>query len=97
MHQAVQTPQFASELVQVGTIPRANEAIAGLIWALSSKPDDFPVLPETSHLRLAKSEKLLTKPGRYAVVYVWFKMAGSNKIDLLSVEAVPVPLVPYLM
>jgi hypothetical protein len=97
MHTVVPSAEFTAALHGVKAIPRADEVIRGLIWAISNKPDDFPVLVDTERLHLAKSEKIPSKSGRLVQLYLWFATNPGGSVELLELEIVPIPSTPYVM
>ena len=97
MHRLIEDALFTEQVAKIADIPRAREALEGIKWAISLKPEDFPVLETTERLRLVKSEKLASKNGSFVRLNVWFAMKDPHTIELLELEIVPIPAYPYVM
>jgi hypothetical protein len=97
MYQILESPEFTGHRSLVAPIHRGDHALRGLLWAIRSNPNDFPVLQTHLKLRLAKSEQLSDGPGTYSVLYVWFIIKSAQEVELLELEVVPVPQLPYQM
>jgi hypothetical protein len=79
----IETPQFAEEKVRVGLeVPRLDEILRGITWALQRDPRRFP------QVRGTRLHRILTDPFPDAPpVRVWYTYSIlQQEVHLLSIE-----------
>jgi hypothetical protein len=79
----VEDELYKKQLEALGDVKRLDQVLSGLIWALSSKPDELSdVIPGTQRLRVAKSDGY----GRTPKLRIWYVIESTEEVRLLSIE-----------
>jgi hypothetical protein len=80
----VETPGFAKDKEELGDAQSIDEALLAVTWALSQKPEDFPVIPGTRGLRMAKTRPYLRGGNIIPALEVWFIIEDDNYVSLFG-------------
>ena len=67
-----------------GSVPRVDDVLSGLKWAIARKPDEFPVVQEKRSLHLAKTRRY----GDVPPMRVFFTF-DKKKVTLRWIEPLP--------
>jgi hypothetical protein len=81
-------PRFLENYAALHDIPRLEEAMTGLLWAIAGSPADFPFIPGSDEIQVGKSDPVPSSDGIAVRLRIWFK-AEPEVIRLLIIEAVP--------
>jgi hypothetical protein len=75
-------PAFEQEIERLGiNYQRLDEALTGIEWAMSNKPDAFPQV-YGSKLRMAKTRRVPHVPA----LRVWFTLFDDNTVTIVFAE-----------
>jgi len=87
MRTLVESALYSHNIARFGSVERSDEALVGVTWAISMMAEDFPIVPKTSALRLAKTEKM-KMDGRTVRIRIWFSIRDAGHVDLLAADLV---------
>ncbi len=85
----VESPLYTKTLRTLGDVPRLDDALAILTWAIACGADDFRIVPGTTRLRAAKTERINWLHGSVPPFRVWFSIRDEDTVDILFIEQVP--------
>ena len=69
------------------TVPRLDEALKGLEWALARKPFIFDKIEQVNGLRLARLEALpIPNSNETNAARVYFRLLEGNRVELQWIE-----------
>lgn len=86
----VESKPFTQKLQEISSIKNSDEAIAVLLWAISTKPEFFPVIPGTTQLRIAKTNFYEREGTFIPPLRLWFKIVDEDTIELLYIETIDI-------
>lgn len=72
-----------------GGVKRIDEALESLAWALPRRPEDWPVIPGTRALRVAKTDRHPWAEGTVPRLRVYFTIPNDYQVHLKSIEVDP--------
>ena len=81
-----ETPSYNEASESLGNPADVDDALLVVTEAIARAPEVFPVLPGFQHLRIAKTDAVISKDGVKPGVVVWFMIVDSQYIDLLYIE-----------
>lgn len=90
MHTLIESELYCHQAVLLGDIDRIDDALAGVTWAISMMPEEFPELRGLGSLRVAKTEKLKRGNG-FVQLRVWFAIRDAHHVELLGIDYAPLP------
>lgn len=79
----IENPLFTTQLAEFGDSDAIHELIAGVLWAISTNPGQFPRIPNTrlQFVRTIQFERdVLLVPMK-----IWFTCIDENQIEILSI------------
>ena len=86
-----ETPLFTQQLEAMGDVQYTDEALNALTWALARRPEEFPIVPGTNGLRLAKTIGFEREGHYIAPLKVWFTIKDENRVILLAITREELP------
>lgn len=85
----VEDPLFTEQLQHLGDIKVLDDALSGLMWALSTKPFVYPILPGTHKLRVAKTHICQREDIIIPALRIWFIIKEEEEtVQLLSIDII---------
>jgi hypothetical protein len=89
----VDGPEYLEQLATLGKrfggIRQVDDALESLMWALPRRPEDWPVIPGTRALRVAKTARYSWAGGMIPRLRVYFTIPNDHQVLLLWIEADP--------
>lgn len=70
--QLIESLSYTDGLAALGDTRVIDDALTALIWALSIKPEAFPVVPGMADIRLAKTDPQMGTP--IPRIRIWFRI-----------------------
>jgi hypothetical protein len=80
---------FATQIQQFGDMPRVDDALDAVYWALGNNPHEFPMVKETStkQIRLIKTQPYSWAGGEIPKLLIWFTIDEDEyQVNLLAVK-----------
>ena len=87
MRTLVESALYSHNISRLGHVERLDDALMGLTWAISIMAEDFKIVPNTSMLRLVKSEEM-KMDGQKVRIRIWFVIRDAEHVDLLAADLV---------
>jgi hypothetical protein len=85
----VETEDFAEQLTALGELERLDEVLRVITWALATCPEDYPIIPGTQRLRVAKTNYVEWAGGIVEALRIWFIIEKDQTVLLLAIEKIP--------
>ena len=82
----VETELFAAQCMKLGNAQRVDEALVGVYWALASYPEDYPIVPGTQRLRMAKTQYVEWVGGIIKPLRIWFTIERDETVLCLAID-----------
>lgn len=83
--QLIESSSYTECLAELGDVGVIDSALTSLTWALSTKPEEFPIVPGMVDIRLAKTDPQAGTP--IPRIRVWFRIdEGGDHVHLEHVE-----------
>ena len=76
----IESENFTNQLQELGNLARLDDALTGVCWALSTKPEVYDKV--FRDIRLLKTDPL----GELPALSVRFKIRDKDSVELLHVE-----------
>lgn len=77
-----ETPEFIEHCAAIGEMQHIDAALDALTWALTNDAEQYPIIPGTQRLRMARS-KAYQRGGIYIpVLKVWFVILDEHTVEL---------------
>jgi hypothetical protein len=91
LHEIVESDLFSKQLEDLGALPRIDEALRAVSWALAINPQVYAVVPGTKRLRLAKTDGFVFADGNsIPPLMIWFTIEHDHvllrSIEINSIE-----------
>lgn len=84
----VENPAYSTAAAKIGT-QRVDEALSGIMDALSRRPDAFPLIPGWEPIRIAKTDAVLDgTENAVPALRVWFVVNSDHEVELLYIEVI---------
>lgn len=83
----VETPEFARQRAAL-VHPRLDHVLRGVMWALSTNPAVFPVVPDFADIRVVKTDPIEFGPSAMPRLRIWFRIDG-RRVLLEYIEPDP--------
>jgi len=83
----IETPEYAAKRAEI-VHPRLDDALRGVMWALSNHPTAFPLVPGFEDIRIAKTDPIEFGPSMMPRLRVWFRVKG-RRVHLEYIEPDP--------
>src|SRR5262249_12484859 len=80
-----ETPEFAEHMDALGDIKQIDEALNAVTWALATDPQQFPAIPGTSGLRLARTVSYQRGDVFVPGLKIWFVILADGAVELRMV------------
>jgi hypothetical protein len=82
----IETDLFMAQMADLGYGRYVDEALEAITWAVSIAPEEYPIIPGTKDLRVAKSrwyerEGIIVPP-----LKVWFRILDDDRVELLAIS-----------
>ena len=85
-HEVVESADYSRHRSDVGDCHRVDEALCGVITALSSRPKEYDLVEGMKDVRLAKTVRYRDVPA----LAVWFRVVDTKEVvELLMIERLP--------
>ena len=84
-----ESTQYTKQVKLLGGASRLDEALNGVIWAISNNPEVFDLVPGFGSIRIAKTDEKKTESGAIIPrLRVWFRIPPNNphEVELLYIE-----------
>lgn len=82
-----ESPLYSQQVQAIGDVRHMDEALEGVIWALSKNAELFPELPNTN-IRVIKTREFERKRFSVTPLKVWFTILNENTVRLLSITTI---------
>lgn len=79
-----ESPEYLEELEKYGEIKYLDEALSGVMWALSIKPEYFPEIPNTN-IRFVRTIEFEREGYSVVPLKIWFTIIDETKVLLLFI------------
>lgn len=86
LYTLVEAHLYTESLGKLGNVERLDEALTGLLWAISRRPDDFPVVSGSKTVRVAKSEYLKVDDAERRKLRIFFRIHDVNCVEMLYID-----------
>ena len=81
----VESKNYLNELGKIGDYKRLDDALTGVIWALSNNPKVYGVVEGMKDVRLLKTDSF----GDLPKLMIWFRIDEvDGRVELLMIESV---------
>ena len=80
-----ESPLYSEQLKEFGEIRHFDEALEGVMWALSTNPEYFEPIPGTT-LRFVRTIEFERDGLKLIPLKIWFRIIDENKVELLSIS-----------
>lgn len=77
---------YDGQIAQIGDIQRMDEVLRGVHGAIAFNADEFPLVPGTNTLRIAKTKHFAWDGGIIPHLVVWFSIKDENTVRLRCVD-----------
>jgi hypothetical protein len=77
---------YSQQIKEFGETKLLDEALEGVVWALSTKPEYFEPIPGTT-LRFVRTIEFERENTGLMPLKIWFRILDDNAVELLSVTA----------
>jgi hypothetical protein len=85
----VESEDYRDQREKYGQAKDIDEALRGVLWSITIRPDVWPVVPGFKKIRIAYTDPIAAfrvrgrqRPG----VRVWFEIRDSDTVDLLYLD-----------
>jgi hypothetical protein len=83
--QLIESTAYTACLAELGDVGVIDDALTGIMWALSINPEAFPIVPGMLDIRLAKTDPEMGTP--VPRIRVWFRIDENGEhVHLEHVE-----------
>lgn len=84
----VETPEYAARRAELA-YPRLDDVLRGVMWALSTNPAAFPIVPGFRDVRVVKTDPIAFGPSAMLPrLRIWFRIDG-RQVRLEYIEPDP--------
>lgn len=83
----VETPEYVARRAEISH-PRLDDALRGVMWALSTHPTAFPLVPGFEDIRVVKTDPIEFGPSMLPRLRIWFRVDGPH-VHLEFIEPDP--------
>jgi hypothetical protein len=85
--QLIESKEFSEQAAALGNLPRLDDALVGVTWALSTNPEVFDVVKGMKDVRMLKTDPHAGLPP----FRIWFRIDENGQhVHLLAIEAIAV-------
>lgn len=83
----VETPEYTARRAELA-YPRLDDVLRGVMWALSTNPAAFPIVPGFRDVRVVKTDPIAFGPSMQPRLRIWFRIDG-RQVRLEYIEPDP--------
>lgn len=83
----IETSEYAAKRAEIAH-PRLDDALRGVMWALSNHPTAFSLVPGFEDIRIVKTDPIEFGPSVMPRLRIWFRVEG-RRVYLEYIEPDP--------